>query len=405
MRIVVALSLAAAVALAAPPARASDTPPASTIYVPAVDTPWPGKIFVAHDEWAISDYGYALTRESARRLTLNLASWFTGGRPGRFLSYSNFYGLIGQEIASTLTAAGHSWTVDMSLPLTLATLLQYDAVFVGGDEVDNSVLIDYVRAGGGVYVEGGTGLGGNVWEAAHWNTFLHAFGLGLGSPYDTSRLPGVYTVLSSSPIFQGVTELYEQVGNPVLKLDPLDPYVQILVPYDGHALFATYSTPVIPVALEVCQRLSDDRDDWLTVTIRGAGDFNVRSLDPRSVRLLSAAPVLGTFSDGSIALPGRRRGKTSADRCRPGGGDGILDLTLVFRSREILRSAEAILEHRLYDGDLVALTLTGRLKAELGGTPIVGEAVVVVKGKRRPREHHHRRHDHHHHDHHHDHGR
>jgi hypothetical protein len=400
MRIVVALSLAVAVAMAATPARASGEPPASTIYVPAVDTPWPGKIFVAHDEWAISDYGYVRTRASARRLTLNLASWFTGGRPGRFLAYSNFYGLIGQEIAATLTAAGHSWTVDMALPPTLATLLQYDAVFVGGDEVDNGVLIDYVRAGGGVYLEGGTGLGGNVWEAAHWNTFLHTFGLGLGSPYDTSRLPGIYPVLSSSPIFEGVTELYEQVGNPVLKLDPLDPYVQILLPHNGHGLFATYSTPVIPVALEVCQRLSDARDAWLTVTVRGAGDFDVRRLDPRSVRLLGAAPVLARLGHGSTAPPGRRLGKTRADRCRPGGGDGILDLTLIFRARDVMRAAEAILAHRLYDDDLVALTLTGRLTAELGGTPIVGEAVVEVKGERRPREHHHRhRHHHHRHDH------
>jgi hypothetical protein len=387
MRILGALTLAAVTVLAATAAGATDTRPASTlIYVPAVDTPWPGKIFVAHDEWAISDYGYMLTPEDARRLTLNLAAWFTGGRPGRFLAYSNFYGLIGQQIAATLTAAGHSWTVDMSRPLTLQTLLQYDAVFVGGDEVDNDVLIDYVRAGGGVFVEGGTGLGGNVWEAAHWNPLLHAFGLALGSHYDLDRLPGIYPLVSASPLFEGVGALYEQVGNPVLKLDPLDPHVHVLVPHGGHALYASYSAPVVPVGIELCQRLSDDRGDWLLVTIAGDPGFDVRTVDPLTVRLLDVAPVLSVPTYGAGAPSAHPLAKTTLDRCRP-GSDRVLDLTLVFRSRDVLRSAEAILGHRLYDEDLVALTLTGRLRAERGGTPIVGQSLAEVDGKRRPRHH------------------
>jgi hypothetical protein len=396
MRVLIVVVLAAVIALGAPRAPAADTPSASTVYVPAIVTPWPGKIFVAHDEWAVSDYGFQLTRPSARQLALNLASWFTGGRPGRFLVYSGFYGLVGQEIAAIMAEAGHRWTVDTTVPFTLATLLQYDAVFVGGDEADNDVLIDYVRAGGGVFLEGGTGLGGHVWEAAHWNTFLHAFGLGLGSPYDLSRTPGIYPIESSAPLFAGVTELYEQVGNPVLKLDPSDPYVQILVPHEGHGLFATYSTPVIPVVVEVCQPLAGAGHAWLAVIVNGTDDFDIRAVDRRSVRLLGVAPALSTFTYGSIASGGRRLGKTTGDRCRP-GSDRFLDLALVFRGRDLLRSAEAILGHRLYDGDLVSLTLTGRLRAELGGTPIVGEALVVVRGPRRPRERDHR-HGHHHHE-------
>ena len=46
--------------------------------------------------------------------------------------------------------------------------------------------------------------------------------------------------------------------------------------------------------------------------------------------------------------------------------------------------AESILGHALWDEEVVALTLTGRLRPELGGTPIVGESIVVVKGPRRP---------------------
>jgi hypothetical protein len=385
MRIVGALSVAAAIALVVTPVSVAAQPASTVIHVPAVDTPWPGKIFVAHDEWAISDYGYVRTPESARRLTLNLAAWFTGGRLGRFMSFSNFYGLIGQQIAATLTAAGHSWTVEMPRPLTLQTLLQYDAVFVGGDEVDNDLLIDYVRAGGGVFVEGGTGLGGNVWEASHWNPFLRAFGLALGSHYDLDRLPGIYPVASASAIFAGVVELYEQVGNPVLKLDPVDPWVQVLVPYNGHALYASYSTPVVPVGMELCQPLSDDRADWLLVRIAGTPAFDVRGIDPRSVRLLGVAPALSLPTHGAGAPTEPPLAKTAVDRCRP-GRDRVLDLTFAFRSRDVLRAAEAILGYHLDDASLVALTLTGLLRADRGGAPIVGQSIVKVDARRRPRQ-------------------
>src|SRR5689334_1673705 len=139
------------------------------VLVPFVQSPYPGKIFVAHDEWALDDYGYGMSRASARQLTLNVAAWFTGGRPGRFLVYSSFHSLVGHDMAAVMTAAGHRWTIDATAPFTVASLLQYDGVFVGGSPADNDVLIDYVRAGGHVFIEGGTGVGGWFAEAANWN--------------------------------------------------------------------------------------------------------------------------------------------------------------------------------------------------------------------------------------------
>jgi hypothetical protein len=378
-RFAVALIGALALAVSVAPARAG-----SVIYVPAVDTPWPGKIFVAHDEWAISDYGYQLTRTSATGLTLNVARFFTGGRPGRFLAYSDFYGLVGHEIAATMTAAGHAWTVDTTVPFTLDTLLQYDAVFVGGAPVpDNDVLIEYVRAGGGVFVEGGTGLGGNVWEAQHWAEFLNAFGLAYASDYDLTRTPGIYPIVSASPLFAGVAELYEEVGNPVLLLDPSDPYTRNLVPYNGHALYATYSTNVVPVTVEICLRLSSDGDDRLWTAIIGAGGFDVRTIDLRSIRLVGvAAPSPAWIVPMRHSLPSPQIGRAGVDHCRL-GPTRSLDLVLGFHSRDVRRAAEALLGHPLEDGDLVALTLTGRLKPQFGGTPIVGESVVSVKGPKK----------------------
>ena len=382
MRGIVAVLLGCAIATSAAFAHAGDTNADHGIHVPGVVTPWPGKIFVAHDEWAISDYGYEESRPSARQLTLNLANWFTGGRPGRFLVYSAFYGLIGHEIAATMTAAGHTWTVDMSVPFTLSYLLQYDAVFVGGQVADNTVLIDYVRAGGNVFIEGGTGLGGNPYEAGHWNVFLRAFGLAFADNYDLSRTRGIYTITSTSSLFNGVTQLYEDTGNPILKLDPSDPYVQILVPYNGHALYASYSAKVIPVALEVCQGLSKESNSLLSVAIVGTPDFDVRTVDPSSVRVLNVAAAAKSFSFGTLAPSGRRLAKFGTDPCRP-GSDRMLDFAFGFRSRDLVASAEALLGYPLYDGDLLELTLTGHLKQEFDGTPIVGTSIVAVKGPRR----------------------
>jgi hypothetical protein len=35
------------------------------IVVPAVETPWPGKIIVSADEWPLSDHGFESTRRTS----------------------------------------------------------------------------------------------------------------------------------------------------------------------------------------------------------------------------------------------------------------------------------------------------------------------------------------------------
>ena len=87
------LLLAALVLVAGPAPAAAGEP----ILVPAVSTPWPGKIFVSHDEWTLSDDGFRAAPER-RRFAQNLALWFTGGRPGHFLVYSSSFGLTGKSL-------------------------------------------------------------------------------------------------------------------------------------------------------------------------------------------------------------------------------------------------------------------------------------------------------------------
>ena len=87
------------------PAAAADP-----ILVPAAATPWPGKIFVSHDEWALSDDGFRAAPDAAH-LAQNLGRWFAVNRPGHFLVYSSSFGLTGQSLAKTMKAAGHAWEV------------------------------------------------------------------------------------------------------------------------------------------------------------------------------------------------------------------------------------------------------------------------------------------------------
>jgi hypothetical protein len=353
----------------------------SSIVVPGVTTPWPGKILVTHDEWAPSDAGFAAAPDAAK-YAVNLAAWFTGGRPGKFLVYSTNWSLTEPRLAQAMTTAGHSWTVNTSMEFTVTNLLAYDAVFVAGDILDTSVLTDYVRSGGNVYLAGGTGWYGAMTEAGRWNPFLNAFGLNFDyHPAGISRV--VLPVSSTSPIFQGVSALWmlDDYGMTVDPIDPSSPYTKTLISYAGHGLWATYAAVVIPVAVEICPtRLPLTSSSTLAAAIAGTSTFDVRTIDPTSVRVVGVAPRGAVYDYGAAASSTTMRlGKTTVSACLGGRGDGFLDLVLSLEAQDLVKSINTLLGRSLVDGETVALMLTGRLKPEFGGTPILGEGLVVTK--------------------------
>jgi hypothetical protein len=354
---------------------------ADGIVVPGVDTPWPGKIFVGHDEWALSDWAFEKTPNDSAALARNVAAWFTGGRPGRFLVYSTNFGLRDQALAATMRGAGHSWTVRTDVPFNLDTLVQYDAVFLAGDRADTSVLIDYVRTGGHVFLLGGTGIGGAA-EAAHWNVFLNAFGLEMDSRYDPARQPAIRAIASASPLFSGVTVLYEQLGNALTKLDPADVDTHILVWSDqarGRGIYAIYEARVIPVSTEICPtRVNLELPGTLTVSIAGSADVDARTLDPASIDLFGARPRSTDYDYSAATRPGLLLGSLSLLACGSSHPDEHLDLILNFDGRTVIQGIERALGRSLRDEETLALTLIGRLKPEFGGYPIIGEALIEV---------------------------
>jgi hypothetical protein len=211
-----------------------------------------GKIVVAHDEWTLSNTGFA-SAPDARQFALNVASWFTGGAPGNFLVYSANFGLTESQLASTMNGAGHTWTVSTTVDFSLPNLLQYDAIFLAGNAADNQVLIDYVNAGGNVYLAGGTGIGGSAAEAARWNPFLHAFGLAFfGGSYNGIR--GNTSITLRHPLFSDVSALYQNNGNSVRVLDPVNPNTAIPVSQSGQGLYGIFSperpTTVVDVVVD-----------------------------------------------------------------------------------------------------------------------------------------------------------
>lgn len=207
-----------------------------------------GSIVVSNDEWVLTDIGFAEAADTST-FALNVASFFTGGDSGNLLAYSSDFGLVGASLASTMTGAGHTWTVDTFVTFDVATLLGYDAVYLSGPVngvPDNQVLIDYVEAGGNVYLAAGTNdfVGGpGPWysgpEAAAWNTFLNHFGLAYdGSAYNL--VIGSIAIDSDHPIFFGVDTLYQNNGNSVSDLAWLDGSQEVLVHSGNHGLFGVY---------------------------------------------------------------------------------------------------------------------------------------------------------------------
>lgn len=342
---------------------------------------WPGKIFVSHDEWVFSDYAFGVAPDTGRS-AVNLAAWFTEGRNGRFLAYSSNFGLTGAALAATMQAAGHSWTVSTAVPVTVTSLLKYDAIFLAGTPVDNQVLIDYVRVGGNVFLAAGTGWRGGAGraaeEAAAWNEFLNAFGISL-LPFYHEIPYGILAVESGAPPLKGVFGLYQYRGNPIEALNG----ASLLYSFDGYGLYGVYSSPTVAVPVELApgtctNRTTISSHSAFRVAIAGSARLDAAAIEVQSVRLLGIGPRSSALVDvSSPSFP--VLGKTNASTCATLAPDGYVDLVLTFETDRLLTAIEALLEREVRDGEVFAVVLRGGLTTAAGLDPIVGEAILVIQ--------------------------
>ncbi len=201
-----------------------------------------GRIVVNHDEWTLSNSGFTSAGASnVSTFVQNLVEFLDtdGTAGGNVLIYTSNFGLTGTSFQTALTGAGYTPTINTGLSFNLGTLSAYDVIFLGGAAYNktDSVLIDYVNAGGGVYLMVGTGDGGAAVEAARWNGFLAAFGLGFDGTYN--GVGGTLTVSSTHPIFDGVAQLYYNNGNTVLDVGN-DNSAIVLTDGQQRGLFGVY---------------------------------------------------------------------------------------------------------------------------------------------------------------------
>lgn len=205
-----------------------------------------GRIVVNHDEWTLSDLGFTQSPD-AGIFADNVANFFTGGGAGTFHAFSTNFGLTQTSLATALNA-GHTYTTGTGITFDLAGLQAFDGIFVAGPAtgLDTGVLVDYVNAGGSVYLAGGTGVFGSApLEADFWNDFLNPFGMEFHTTFNL--LTSNFNVQPAPhPIFNNVSTLYENNGNTVLELVAIDPNTNIY--FDGrYAVYDNVSTPAVPV--------------------------------------------------------------------------------------------------------------------------------------------------------------
>jgi hypothetical protein len=121
----------------------------------------------------------------------------------------------------------------------------------------------------------------------------------------------------------------------------------------------------------------------MPVAVLGTEDLDVTQIDPASVLLVLpdtaepvVAPLRWALEDVATPYEPYVGKELDAYACTKAGPDGYVDLTLKFSAPEV-----AAILGDVEDGDVLILQLTGNLKEEFGGTPILGEDVIRILSK------------------------
>ena len=125
-------------------------------------------------------------------------------------------------------------------------------------------------------------------------------------------------------------------------------------------------SPPVPTSVNVGGRLTLNvkKKGALRIAVCATDGVDVDNVDLETVQLAGVAPWHSKRKDSRLCS---------------GGKDGVGDLVLKFKNREIVQSLEESLGE-LEDGQEVGLAFTGSLN---DGTPLEGEWLVVIKDKSR----------------------
>jgi hypothetical protein len=121
--------------------------------------------------------------------------------------------------------------------------------------------------------------------------------------------------------------------------------------------------------------LNPKKKGALKIAVCGTDEFDVSNVDPKTVQLAGVAPWHWKQKDSRLC---------------PDGKDGVVDLVLKFKNREVVEALEEDSLVELADGVTVDLVLAGEL---YDGTPFGGEWVADMQkdGKRHWKKEHHQK--------------
>jgi hypothetical protein len=122
----------------------------------------------------------------------------------------------------------------------------------------------------------------------------------------------------------------------------------------------------------------------LPVAILGTEDLDVTQIDPATVVFwfagdpdpVTISPLRWSTEDVATPFEPYLEKEDCREDCNQLGADGFMDLTLKFDSPAVIQALGAV-----QDGQCLVLTIRGNLLEEFGGTPIVGEDVVLITKK------------------------
>ena len=106
----------------------------------------------------------------------------------------------------------------------------------------------------------------------------------------------------------------------------------------------------------------------LPVAILGSEDFDVAQIDVATIELIGVSPIRSSYEDVATVLV-----DVNECECITEGPDGFMDLTLKFKTQEIVEALGLV-----SDGEEIILEISGLTYNDI---PIVGEDCIVIRKK------------------------
>ena len=272
----------------------------------------------------------------------------------------NWGGVDDQAICLNEATGLEEWTADIGGDSTSTPAVHDGKVFIGSDDF-NMHALDASDDGTEIW---SFPTGGQVWSApavacgkvffGSWDHTFYAVDE-MNGDLIWSYYTGTSRIMGSPAVADGIVYVGNENGN-IYAFGPIPVNIDIK-PGSCPNPINTKAKGVLPVA------------------VLGTEDFDAMTIDPATIQLTikcmeGVAPLRWNYEDVATPFEPVEDGPC----CHDLDGDGIMDLTLKFKTQEVVEK----LGLEKHAGEIIQLTITGNLMEEFGGTPIRGEDCVWI---------------------------